>query len=431
MNKKSSAIAIVIFIFILFLIKNLTLSKVSDSNTEGVWLKGDMHMHTTFSDGAPNTVYDRVQQARKNGLDFIIITDHITAKTDKEALIAYYNTVLEADKSNPDIIVLWGFEWTYRWHILGYGLTPDAMEHISENTQEEITKISDSGGVAFFAHPDWSEASYDDLYSFENLRGFEGFNYGHMESFIRIGGEWDSLLMAGKDYIIIGGSDAHGSEEAGQWGATFIYCLNATEKGIIEGLKRGCVYFSESDFIDGSWKPIFRLEFTINGTAMGQTLMPPHKEDEVTANLWINISVAEGRSVIHTISIVSNGEVVKNFLNVNSFNFSSYVKMTHVKVPSYFRIMANNTDGKYVISNPIFIGKFTPKMKDPAEKMLQYSISIFFLIVMVALAIIIAKHLRKLNFALYKHRASKQRITQNLYIFLAFSPSLLELKLRC
>jgi hypothetical protein len=400
MNKKLSIAVIIIFVFVFFSIKNLTASKLSSNSNSaagGVWLKGDMHMHTNFSDGAPNTVEDRVRQARKNCLDFIIITDHITAKTNKESLIAQYDEILEVNKSNPDIIVLWGFEWTYRWHILGYGLAPDNMKFISENVQEEITAISNSGGVAFFAHPDWSEASYNDLYYLENLRGFEGFNYGHMESFIMVGKEWDALLMTGKNYIIIGGSDAHGSEEAGQWGVTFIYCPNATEKGIIEGLKRGCIYFSESDLVGASWKPIFRLEFTINGTSMGQTLIPSQEKDEVTADLWINISIVEGQSVIHTISIVSNGEVIKNFLNVNSFNFSSYIKVTHAKVPSYFRIIANNTDGKYVVSNPIFIGRFTSKIKNSTETMFQHALSISFSAILIILAIIIAKHLMNLK----------------------------------
>ncbi|MCD6491654.1 MAG: CehA/McbA family metallohydrolase [Candidatus Korarchaeota archaeon] len=388
----------VLLISLLFLISIKDFA-TSDSNnlhlsSEGIWLKGDMHMHTIFSDGAPNTVEDRVQQARKNGLDFIIITDHVTAETDRKTLIAYYNAVLKVDESNPDITVLWGFEWTYRWHILGYGLTPDDVELLSENIQEAITAINNAGGIAFFAHPDWSGASYNDLYVLKGLRGFEGFNYGHMESFIRPGGEWDALLMSGKNYIIIGGSDAHGSEEAGQWGTTFVYCPNATKKGIIEGLKRGCVYFSESIPINGSWRPVFRLGFTVNGTLMGQTIMLSSEEDEVTVNLQINLSIVEGKSFIHTISIISNGKIVKSIFGGTSSRFSSDILIPHVKVPSYFRVIANDTNGKYVVSNPIFIGKFAAKMENPANNILRGIYLFSFLLIAIASIAVIVKHLR-------------------------------------
>jgi len=362
---------------------------------EGIWLKGDAHMHTNFSDGGPNTVDDRAEQARKNNLDFIIITDHVLpemsiwgiSSSDRKRIDAYYKAVLNAKAAYPDVIILWGFEWTAdkKPHILVYGLTANEMEHlnsIGEDVQAVITAVHDASGVTFFAHPSWSGAVYSDLSVLENITGFEGFNYGSMDAFIEVGKEWDRLLMAGKHYVMIGNSDAHGDEKAGQWGATFVYAPNATEAGIIEGYKRGCVYFSESISSNGTWRPIFRLDFMVNNTWMGQTLLPPLETNEFTARLWINVSIVEGDSKIDTITVVHNGEAMHYFPSLESVNMALFLDIPKVRAPSYFRLVANNTAGKYTASNPVFLGEFVK-----SEDVIDWSslVSVVLLIVLLVL----------------------------------------------
>ncbi len=42
---------------------------------EGQWFKGNLHMHTTLSDGRVSPS-EAIERYRKNGYDFIAITDH-------------------------------------------------------------------------------------------------------------------------------------------------------------------------------------------------------------------------------------------------------------------------------------------------------------------------------------------------------------------
>ena len=52
-------------------------------------LKGDFHIHTTFSDGSvwPTT---RVQEAKWEGLDFLTVTDHLDSRHRKMVKAGYF-----------------------------------------------------------------------------------------------------------------------------------------------------------------------------------------------------------------------------------------------------------------------------------------------------------------------------------------------------
>jgi hypothetical protein len=332
---------------------------------QGVWMVGDGHMHTSFSDGM-RSVEDRVWEARENGLDFIIITDHHNFINTLKKLNAYSNAIASANSSYPDVIVLWGLEFGYARgypHILAYGMTPEDFEPyvgkvspLSKNyPQEAINIIHNAGGVAYLSHPTWSNLCYEDLATYENLTGFEGDNDGIMDDFIKIGAEWDQLLIAGKRYTIVGNTDAHGNVEAGQWVANFVYCPNATEAGIWEGYKRGIIYYSESIPIGADYKPLFRMEFTVNDTWMGQTLKVPSTVS--TVRLWINVTIVEGASKIDTVTVIQNGSAIQHISGEGSANITQYLDLTSdfLHPNSYLRIFANDTNGRYAVSNPVFL----------------------------------------------------------------------------
>lgn len=336
---------------------------------QGLWLVGDGQMHTFFSDGL-RSVVDRVQEARENGLDFIIITDHHNYINTLEKLNAYSNAIASANLLYPDVRILWGLEFGYSRgypHILAWGITSEDFEPyvgkvspLSENyPQEAINIIRNAGGVAYLGHPTWSNLRYEDLATYENLTGFEGDNEGIMDDFIKIGADWDQLLMAGKHYIILGNTDAHGGAEAGQWVATFVYCPNATEAGIWEGYKRGIIYYSESIPVGTDYKPLFRMEFTVNDMWMGQTLEVLSLS---TVRLWINVTIIEGASKIDTITVIQNGLAIQHIPGEGSTNVTQYLDLTsNFSHPnSYLRIFANDTNGRYAASNPVFLEQKIP-----------------------------------------------------------------------
>jgi DNA polymerase (family 10) len=77
-------------------------------------LKGDLQVHTSWTDGA-NSIKEMAQQAKKNGLEYIVITDHtktlaMTGGLDEKGLEKQRIEIDQVNKQLEDITVLQGAE---------------------------------------------------------------------------------------------------------------------------------------------------------------------------------------------------------------------------------------------------------------------------------------------------------------------------------
>ncbi len=121
-------------------------------NAGKTWFKGNLHMHTTESDGSL-TPKEAAELYRNNGYDFIARTDHWK--------------VGPADEFDG-ILCLSGCEYNIGghpkegvFHIVGVGMTADPMlprgsaEHPLTG-QEIVNGIREKDGLAIIAHPAWS-----------------------------------------------------------------------------------------------------------------------------------------------------------------------------------------------------------------------------------------------------------------------------------
>lgn len=154
--------------------------KQSLFDTTGTWYKGNLHMHTTRSDGALSPE-DAILQYRMAGYDFVALTDH--RKPCKEQH-------LPAEGELPPFLVLPGVEWDTGnnypggekvFHILGIGMERDdvrpAYTGIQTPPPEEIVKaIREAGGLAFLAHPSWSVMDPEDIHRVKGVCGVEIYN---------------------------------------------------------------------------------------------------------------------------------------------------------------------------------------------------------------------------------------------------------------
>ena len=128
------------------------------------WSIVDLHVHSSFSDGK-SPPEELVEQANKNGLKFIAISDHNTL-----------NAYLETDiLKSPLVIPAIEFDCWYKGvlvHILGYGIDvknplllslcaktkketeADIVRLFTQRTpQTVINAIHAAGGIAVLAHP--------------------------------------------------------------------------------------------------------------------------------------------------------------------------------------------------------------------------------------------------------------------------------------
>jgi hypothetical protein len=105
---------------------------------------GDLHIHTTCSDGS--STYDLiVKRAMKLRYAFIAITDHHYADT------TICRQVIESCRNEKRILCIPGMEISGRVHLLGLGITKSVDKGLP--VKEQVQAIHKQGGLAIAAHP--------------------------------------------------------------------------------------------------------------------------------------------------------------------------------------------------------------------------------------------------------------------------------------
>lgn len=202
---------------------------------------GNMHAHTTYSDGA-KTHAVVAAAAIKAGLDFMITTDHNALVEGVAGL--YQNgdggqVLLLTGEEVHDMTLAQGNQGN---HLLVYGAGQE-LSAAGQNRppQELLDAVNAAGGLSFIAHPVAQEvpwAGEPDLgwhnWDISGYTGLEIWNYmTSMEELLPnpvqgikalltpmaslVGPDpdalalWDDLLAQGQRVPVIGGADAHGS----------------------------------------------------------------------------------------------------------------------------------------------------------------------------------------------------------------------------
>ena len=222
--------------------------------------KGDLHTHTQASDGVLN-VEELSQHARRNGLDYLAITDH--------NMMATTATLLE----HPYLTLIPGIEWThYQGHANFLGVDQPYDEPFIANTLEEVqdrfTSARTRGAFISINHPcdpvcpflfDINSLSYDCL---------EIWNGPMRGSNLQAIGLWQSMLMAGRKVPICGGSDYHRDSLLLFPGGptTCVYAMSACPDDILSALKLGHAFITYS--ADGP-----TLEMSAGTVIMGDSVV--------------------------------------------------------------------------------------------------------------------------------------------------------------
>jgi len=165
---------------------------------EGSWFKGNLHTHTTNSDGllTPSQIIFLYQA---NGYDFLSITDHCKLTDVKEYVERLEDFLLipgeEIDVGNLHLVAL----------------NIDAEIRFNSSPQEIIDEASEQGGEVIVAHPYWSALTLGDLTEIDGYLGIEVYNAtcdvsvakGYSTVY------WDNMLYRGRFTYGFAVDDAH------------------------------------------------------------------------------------------------------------------------------------------------------------------------------------------------------------------------------
>lgn len=249
----------------------------------GQWYKGNFHMHTTRSDGRLDPAA-AVERYRKNGYDFIALTDHrrpsVTIEPGEgkdpdawdmepvggKAEDKQEKTVLQAG----NMLILSGVEWdtgsantkapgdVLTYHILGIGMTspagPDYRKNPHPAPQEMVDCIREAGGIAILAHPAWSVM---DPAGIQNLKGITAAEIYNSVSDLPFNGQradssaWFDIWGTNYDRLIpaVASDDAHAYEGDECYSYTMVNAKELSRDGILDAMKAGNFYATQRPVI--------------------------------------------------------------------------------------------------------------------------------------------------------------------------------------
>ncbi len=224
------------------------------------WLKGDLHTHTLASDGV-HTLEELAWKARRNGLDFVAVTDH-------NNFVSSY-----ALPRIPDVTMIPGVEWThFQGHANFIGIDQPYDEPYPtssmEQTRARFISAHERGALITINHPFEEVCPFKfDLQSVP-FDCIEVWNGPMREANLRAIGLWQQLLISGLKIPISAGSDYHRDTPFIFLGGPTIcvFTRSAGKSDILTAIRQGHAYITFAP--NGP-----TLEMTADGAMMGDSVL--------------------------------------------------------------------------------------------------------------------------------------------------------------
>src|ERR1700761_1139812 len=238
------------------------------SLTDGVWLKGDLHVHSSHSrdngkpDPSRHPVKTIIAFAKSVGFGFIEITDH-----DNHVLgDVEHNTWADPDFKSDSVLLLYGAEWTTtRGHGNTFSATPydhQRLYDVRDQRDIVIGAVKKELGVHLSAnHPSGKDHfgfSYDMV---DSIEVWNSAVWPKNANAIMI---WDDMLSSGRKLTGRGGSDSHHGtpdtpdlstkntpqRQANYVGTptTWVYATSRTSQAVVDALTNGRVAVSANPY---------------------------------------------------------------------------------------------------------------------------------------------------------------------------------------
>ncbi len=208
-----------------------------------MWLKGNLHTHTTNSDGrvAPQV---RVDGYVNHGYDYLCLSDHHKITKIDTVTCPDTFTLIQGVELHPDNP--FGGQ---RHHFVVLNVTED-IEAQTKPPQQVIDAVKKQGGSIWLAHPHWSSVNIlRDTLPLKGLDGIEVFNttcrcMARGDSSIH----WDDWMdLTGRLLPCMSNDDAHAADSENRdtyQGWTMVRVKERTPKAIVDALVSGASYGS-------------------------------------------------------------------------------------------------------------------------------------------------------------------------------------------
>ncbi|THD79883.1 MAG: histidinol-phosphatase [Phenylobacterium sp.] len=186
-----------------------TASPPTASLSDGVWMKGDLHIHSRHStDSSNNPVAKIIALAEAVHMDYLLISDHDNHVDGDVA----HHTWADPEYRSNSLVLLYGAEWTtHRGHGTAIAAKPydhQALYDVRDARDVKIGEVKRTLGIHLSAnHP--ANGTNNFTFSYDIVDSVEVWNsavWPANAAAIRV---WDGLLKSGRKLTGRGGSDSH------------------------------------------------------------------------------------------------------------------------------------------------------------------------------------------------------------------------------
>lgn len=218
--------------------------------TGGEWLRGNLHAHTTASDGE-RSLQQVIDVYASLGHGFLMISNHDVYTSEDDYAAA----------DSRGLVLIPGNEISANGpHLLHVG--PGGRVEPHDNRQRVVDDVVSSGGFAVFNHPKWQAAfnhcPQELLESCQRYAGIEIYNgvISRLQGSPYATDRWDLLLNAGRRIWGFANDDSHRAVGDDNHGWNVAYARNRTPEELVECLRNGRFYASTGVeitriFVDG------------------------------------------------------------------------------------------------------------------------------------------------------------------------------------
>lgn len=290
-------------------------------------LFGDLHIHTTASDGSLSA-YEVGALAKNKGLDFIALANHNNISEN------FFLPHIDG------VTFISAVEWThYKGHMNFFGVNNPFENSFVANTKEEmknlISNARSKGAVISVNHPKCRFCPYlwEDENAFDMI---EIWNGPMRKTNIDAINWWTDMLCKGRKLPVIGGSDFHKPKGIVKLGnpVTGVYSKSPSPEDILDAVKRGRAFVSES--VDSVRLNLKYGDFSMGDIAQYSSDIPIIAESNANA---LTLVTDKGEKVIKLKRGKAEIKIEKvKFAYIKAEKgFGKIKKITAVSNPIYFK----------------------------------------------------------------------------------------------
>ncbi len=201
------------------------------------WFKGQLHCHTTYSDGAlPVDLV--IQMYRAAGYDFVAVSDHNIVTPTQQFIDSSFLTI-------PNDEFTYGIK-----HVNAINAGKHFTGTIPYLLQDIINAALSVGAIPQINHPHTSEHTVMDIVQATGVSLMEIINYRHNDPVYNVA-LWDNVLSMGRQLYATATDDAHNYKSDFNLGWIMVQAPDLTAEAILTAIESGNFYASEGPVITG------------------------------------------------------------------------------------------------------------------------------------------------------------------------------------